>query len=164
MPLWPKKPPLPFRSSAPAEWAAGKSSAARLHVRLVRAVRAADLEVANLELEVQQLVNACDGLRRSAEAIDAQLVAASRLPFARRQAALLGLRKQVDDVEATAHRVALSALEAKGLGDAAASLDEVIEGLDLLDAARRELANPSLPRATASERLAKLRRPRQLGR
>jgi hypothetical protein len=152
MPRWPKRPAPPFRSSAPASWNAGKSSAARLHLRLLTAMRSALVEVEKCDVQSGQLLEACAGLRSSAEAIDAQLVAASRLPIARRQRVLLGLRGQVDEVERTAHRIAVSAIEAQGLGNAAASLDEVNSRLDSLEQARRELANPTMPKGNLSAR------------
>jgi hypothetical protein len=155
------KPPLfPFQSTAPREWATGSSSTARLHQRLVKAIKSADAECADADFPAEQLLVATDELRVTASAIAARLVVVSKLPLPKRQRELLPLRRQVDDVEKAALRIAMSAVTARGFGDASDGLRTVHERLDNLDAARKELRRSteqkSLP-DRASDQLSSLR-------
>jgi hypothetical protein len=113
-----------------------------LHQRLVKAIRSADTECADADFPAPQLLVAIDELRTTASAIAARLVVVNKLPLAKRQRELLPLRRQVDDVEKAALRIAMSAVTARGYLDASDGLRTVHERLDNLDAARSELRRP----------------------
>ena len=150
--MW-RRPPPPFESQAPREWDSGSSSAARLHRRLVKAVRSADDECSACDFSADQLEAACDELRAVAASVDAKLVAVSRLPLAKRQRALLELRRDVDDVEKASLRIAMSAIEGRGHTSAAGGLDAVHSRLDSLRDARLEIEYPALPQQPLRDRL-----------
>lgn len=159
----PRKPRLAFDSSAPKEWTTAGSSAARLYRRLLVAVASAhrDIEDARKDkVAVDRLAEATDELRRQAVAITEHLVIASRLPFAKRQAAYVPLRNQVDEVERLSARIATSVAEARGHSNVADGLNDVAQRLDALEAARALAAGelPELERRALRARLgAKLR-------
>jgi len=138
-----RRPRTPFPSSAPADWLNGRTSAARLHVRLIKAVNLAAKESGTGDEASTELVLATDDLRRAAAAIDARLVAVSRLPVLKRQRELLPLRREVDDLENAALRIAMSAIEGRGFGQSRDELSAVHERLDTLADARHELRNLS---------------------
>ncbi|MGH9025212.1 MAG: hypothetical protein ACRDWD_03710, partial [Acidimicrobiia bacterium] len=75
-----------------------------------------------------------------ARAVDARLVAASRLPGPAKHRTLLELRTRVIEVERLADRVSdlLAALEAPDAREVDVGLQRVRDSLDALDEARRE--------------------------
>jgi hypothetical protein len=143
------RPPFPFESPAPREWTTSSSSAARLHQRLAKAINSVDAECAGDDFPADQLRVATNELRTTASAIAARLVVVHKLPLPKRQRELLPLRRQVDDVEKAALRIAMSAVTARGYGNASDGLRSVKETLDSLDAARAELRGAAEPKSLA---------------
>jgi hypothetical protein len=143
------RPQLPFDSPAPREWATASTSTARLHQRLVKAINSADAECAGADFPAEQLRVTANELRPTASAIAARLVVVSKLPLSKRQRELLPLRRQVDDVEKAALRISMSAVTARGYGNATDGLRTVHEILDPLDAARAELRGSAEPKSLA---------------
>jgi hypothetical protein len=91
--------------------------------------------------EADRLSELCNSLRLEAIAVDERLIVASKLPFPKRQRALLPLRGEVDEIEMLAHRIATSAIEARGHSSGRERLNEIETGLAHLDAARQELSD-----------------------
>ncbi len=142
-----KKPRIAFDSTAPEEWLAGASSAARLYRRLLDAIKSGDAAVQEArrdDIATEQLMTAMNELRSQATAITEHLVVVSRLPFAKRQNGFRPLRAQVDEVERLAVRVGVSAAHARGHKEISEGLNGVAARLDSLDQARRD-AEGDLP-------------------
>jgi hypothetical protein len=127
----------------PLGWQTAQSSAADLHRRLHRCIdetRRAVARAGGRGAPVDRLTSLTEDLEIQARGIDAQLVAASRLPSAPRHRALQDLRYRVIEVEKLARRVDAVAADLTGpvLGAADAGLRDLRERLDALDEARRE--------------------------
>lgn len=127
----------------PRGWQTSQSTAADLHRRVHRCVDHARREVGRVGASgtpVDQLVSFVDDLELQARRVDAQLVAASRLPSSPRERALRELRYRVVDVEKLAERASAMAIDvsAPSLERADAGLRDLRLRLDALDQARAE--------------------------
>jgi hypothetical protein len=127
----------------PLGWQTDQSLAADLHRRLHRCIdhtRRGVARAGGRGAAVDKLVSLTDDLDAQARGIDAQLVAASRLPSSLRERSLRDLRYRVIEVEKLAGRVDEIAVELTGpvLGAADAGLRDLQLRIDALEQARRE--------------------------
>jgi hypothetical protein len=130
-------------TGVPRGWQTAQSHAADLHRRVHRCIdrtRRAVARAAGEGAPVDKLIVLTDDLDLQARAIDAQLVAASKLPSAPRERSLRDLRYRVIEVEKLATRVDQIAVDLTSpvLGAADAGLADLRLRLDALDQARRE--------------------------
>jgi hypothetical protein len=130
-------------SGVPRGWQYDQSEAADLHRRMYRRLdelRRQSASAARRGVPVDRVKDLITDLDIEAKAVDAQLVAASRLPGQAKRKSLLQLRTRIVEVEGLADRVAelLVALEAPDAADIDVGLGRVRDSLDALDAARRE--------------------------
>jgi hypothetical protein len=127
----------------PRGWQTDQSHAADLHRRLHRCIdhtRHGIARAAGRGAAVDRLMTLTEDLDTQARAIDAQLVAASRLPSMPRERSLRDLRYRVIEVEKLAARVDEIAVELTSpvLGAADAGLRDLQLRIDALEQARRE--------------------------
>jgi hypothetical protein len=151
----------------PRGWQIDQSHAADLHRRLHRCIdhtRRAVAGAARRGAAVDKLVTLTDDLDAQARGIDAQLVAASRLPSSPRERSLRDLRYRVVEVEKLAARVDEIAVELTGpvLGAADAGLRDLQLRIDALEQARQEAHDigPEGPRPSPLPEVTETPRPK----
>jgi len=127
----------------PLGWQTDQSKAADLHRRLHRCIdhtRRGVARAAGRDADVDKVMTLVEDLDLQARGIDAQLVAASKLPSQPRERSLNDLRYRVIEVEKLAERVEeiTVALTGPVLGAADAGIRDLQLRLDALEAARKE--------------------------
>jgi hypothetical protein len=132
------------RPGVPMKWQTSQSVAADLHRRMHRSVdrtRKTVAEARKRGVPTSGYEGLCDRLATTAQAVDDQLVLASKLPFKARHKALLGLRFRIADIEQTGDRIGRTALEAASplVGGIDESLRDINERLDHHEEAIDEL-------------------------
>lgn len=132
------------RPGVPMSWQTSQSVAADLHRRMHRSVDGTRRTIGDVRkrgIPTSGFEGLCDQLTTTAQAIDDQLVLASRLPFKARHKALLKLRYRIMELERTGERIERAALDAGSplVGNVDDSLRGIHERLDSLAEAKDEL-------------------------
>ena len=132
------------KPGVPMSWQTSQSVAADLHRRMHRSLdrtRATVADARKRGVPTDAYEGLVDELAVTTQAIDDQLVLASRLPFRQRHKVLLGLRYRIVDFERTGERIGSRAIDAASplVGGVDESIARINERLDHVDEARDEL-------------------------
>lgn len=131
-------------SPAPLTWLGAPSAAARLHRRLRSAVAVARASSAVTATTAPHLSELAEDLERQAVLLDSHLALVARLAPQERRTRMAALGQEVRKVEQVASQVSMMAAQTRapllGAGQHSA-LDDLSEKLDVLEAARGEVAD-----------------------